>query len=50
MKCQSDYDTKTDAHLRQADDCVEDWREGDPPKPVESWKMAREEGGPTLIV
>jgi len=50
MKCQSDYDTKKDALLRQADDCVEEWWEGEPPKAEEPLKMAKEEDDPALIV
>jgi hypothetical protein len=50
MKCQSDYDAKTDALLRQADECVEEWWEGEPQKPEEEPKMASEEEDPTLIV
>jgi hypothetical protein len=50
MKCQSDYDAENDALLRQADECVEDWWEGEPQKPDEPSKMAGEEDESTLIV
>jgi hypothetical protein len=50
MKCQSDYDAETDALLRQADDCMKEWWEGEPPKSEEPSRMAREEDESTLIV
>jgi hypothetical protein len=50
MKCQSDYDAESDALLRQADECVEDWWEGEPQKADEPSKMAGEEDESTLIV
>lgn len=50
MKCQSDYDTKTTSLLRQADECVEEWWEGEPPTSEEPSRLAREEEAPTLIV
>jgi len=49
MKCRSDYDAETDTLLRQADDCMEEWWEGEPPKSEEPSKMAREEEDFTLI-
>jgi hypothetical protein len=49
MKCQSDYDVETDTLLRQADHCMEEWWEGEPPKSVEPSGMTREENKPTLI-
>ena len=50
MKRQSDYDTESDALLRQTDDCIEEWWEGEPPKSEEPSRMAREEDESTLIV
>jgi hypothetical protein len=50
MKCQSDYDAETDALLRQADDCMDEWWEGEPPKSEEPPRMAREEDESTVIV
>lgn len=50
MKRQSDYDTETDALLRQAVDCIENWWEGEPPKSEEPSRMAREEDESTLVV
>jgi hypothetical protein len=50
MKCQSDYDAETDTLLRQADDCVAEWWEGEPPKSEEPPRMAGEEDEPTQIV
>lgn len=51
MKSQSDYDTETDALLRQADDCMEEWWEGDEPsKFEESTRTAKEEEESILIV
>lgn len=49
MKCQSDYNGETDTLLRQADDCMEEWWEGEAPKSEEPSKMAREEEESTLI-
>lgn len=31
MKCQSDYDKEEQALVRQADDCVQEWWEGESP-------------------
>jgi len=50
MKCQSDYDTEKDALLRQADECVEEWWEGEPPKADEPAKMTPEVDEPAQIV
>ncbi len=50
MKRQSDYDNEADALLRQADDSIEEWWEGESPKSEEPSRMAREEDESTLIV
>ncbi len=50
MKRQSDYDTETDALLRQTDDGIEEWWEGEPPNSEEPSRMAREEDESTLIL
>jgi hypothetical protein len=38
MKCESDFDNEDQTLLRQADECVEPWWEGD--KPAEQQKTA----------
>jgi len=55
MKCQSDFDKETEKALRQADECVDPWWEGEKPagqsteqppvaaKADESPSMAKEE-------
>jgi len=50
MKCQSDYDSEIDGLLRQADDCFEEWWEGEAPNPEDLSKMAREEDESALVV
>ena len=50
MKCQSDYDAETDVLLRQSDDCMEEWWEGEPLKSDEPSRMAREDEESILIV
>ena len=50
MKCQSDYDAETDALLRQADECVAEWWEGEPTESEEPSKKAREGDESTQIV
>jgi hypothetical protein len=50
MKCQSDYDPETEEVLRQADECVEEWWDGEPQKAAKPGKKEGEEEDPTLIV
>lgn len=50
MKCQSDYDSEREALLRQADECLEDWWDGEPESSGEPSNMAGEEDVPFLIV
>jgi len=50
MKCQSDYDADTDTLLRQANDCLEEYWQGEPPKNGEASTMPREEDESSLIV
>ncbi len=50
MKRQSNYDTETDALLRQAEECIEEWWEGEPAESEEPSRMAREEDESTLVV
>lgn len=50
MKCQSEYGTEVDAILSQADVCVEEWWEGEPPKASVSETKHDEEELSTLIV
>lgn len=50
MKCQSDYGTETDALLRQADDCTEEWWEDAPRKEGEPVMKGLEDDESALIV
>jgi hypothetical protein len=50
MKCQSDYDSEREALFRQADECLEDWWDGEPESSEEPSKMAGEEDESVLIV
>jgi hypothetical protein len=50
MKCQSEYGTEADAILSQADVCVEEWWDGEPPKAQDCRTNADEEEVSTLIV
>jgi hypothetical protein len=50
MKCQSDYGTETDALLRQADECTEEWWEDEPRKGEEPLMRGLEEADSAQIV
>jgi hypothetical protein len=50
MKCQSEFGTETDDLLRQADDCTEDWWDGEAPKGKEQLAKRQEEDDSGLIV
>ena len=50
MKCQSEYGTEVDAILTQADVCLEEWWEGEPPKAEDCKTRNEEEELSTLIV
>ena len=50
MKCQSEYGTEEEAILSQADVCLEEWWEGEPPKAADCKTGNEEEEVSTMIV
>ncbi|MBI5249819.1 MAG: hypothetical protein HY912_10005 [Desulfomonile tiedjei] len=50
MKCQSDYGTETDALVRQADECTEQWWEDELRKGEEPLTKGLEDEESALIV
>jgi hypothetical protein len=50
MKCQSDFSAETDALLTQADECLEEWWEGDTQQTEEPSEKMWDEDDPALIV
>jgi hypothetical protein len=50
MKCQSDFSVEADTLLNQADECMEEWWEGERRQAKEASKRVWEEDDPALIV
>lgn len=50
MKCQSDYGTETDALVRQADECTEEWWDEEHRKGEEPLTKGLEDDESALIV